>query len=108
MNLPRLTLWAGFKRMPHLPSFMTKTRPLAYAAAAPALVLSQHLAVLLAFRLAGHELIPDAGFWLLPLRRFASLPDLPAWLAALAFAMSLLVAWALAMLSFRRARWSGG
>ncbi len=94
--------------MRHLPSFMTKTRPIRYAVAAPLLVLSQHLAVLLAFRLAGRELIPDAGFWFLPLRRFALLPGLPAWLAALAFAMSLVVAWTLAVLSFRRARWSGG
>lgn len=94
--------------MARLPSFMRQTRPLAYAVTAPALVLSQHIAVMLAFHAAGRELPHDAGFWLLPLRRFALMPYLPAWLAALAFAMSLLVAWALAILSFRRARWSGG
>ena len=87
---------------------MTETRPAYYAAAAPALVLSQHLAVIAAFHMTGWPLTPDAGFWLLPLRRFALMPNLPAWMAASAFAMSLLVAWALAVISFRRARWSGG
>ena len=82
--------------------------PVAYGAAAPALVLTQHIAVILAFRVTHHDLTYDAEFWLLPLRRFASMPGLPASVAALAFVLSLILAWAIAMLSFRRARWSHG
>jgi hypothetical protein len=36
------------------------------------------------------------------------MPLLPAWEAALAFVISLVVAGGLALISFRRARWSGG
>ena len=82
--------------------------PIRYAVLAPALLLSQHLAVALVFRALHQPLVPDAAFWLLPLRRLAGLPDLPSWLAALAFAFSLAVAWLLAVMSFRRASWSGG
>jgi hypothetical protein len=77
--------------------------PLAFAASAPLLLLSQHLLVEVAYRTSGWQLEHDAEFWLLPLRRLAFLPELPAWAAALAFAYSLIVAWGLALLSFRRA-----
>lgn len=93
--------------MRFLPNFTSEMRPARYALIAPALVFSQHVAVVLAFRAMGWRLVPDADFWLLPLRRLALIPDLPAWAAALVFALSLIVAWALATLSFRRARWSG-
>lgn len=93
--------------MRFIPVFASQTRPLRYALAAPALALAQHAAVLLVFRLMGWRLPLDAYFWLLPLRRLALVPDLPALAAALVFALSLLVAWALAALSFGRARWSG-
>lgn len=77
--------------------------PLVFAACAPTLLLSQHLLVFLAYRASGWKLELDVSFWLLPLRRLAFLPELPAWAAALAFAFSLAVAWGLALLSFRRA-----
>jgi hypothetical protein len=94
--------------MVRLPSLQGEIAPLHYAALAPALILSQHLAVALAFAVAGAELGYDAEFWALPLRRLASLPGLSAWAAALAFAFSLAISWQLALLSFRRASRSGG
>jgi hypothetical protein len=78
------------------------SRP-AYAILALALLLSQHLAVMLAFRSAGMTVRLDILFWLLPLRRLSALPGLSPWFAASAFALSLVVAWALAVLSYRRA-----
>lgn len=78
------------------------SRP-AYTILAPALLLSQHLAVVLAFRSAGMTVRFDMLFWLLPLRRLSVLPGLSPWFAATAFALSLAVAWGLAVLSYRRA-----
>jgi len=91
-----------------LPSLHGDISPLLYAALAPALILSQHLAVALVFGLAGTGLEYDAEFWALPLRRLASLPGLSAWAAALAFVFSLAISWLLALLSYRRASRSGG
>jgi hypothetical protein len=93
--------------MTRLTSFTGRTAPVTYGLTAPALLVSQHLAALLAYRLAGWRLVVDTDFWLLPLRRLALMPNLSAGAAALALAFSLLVAWVLALLSFRRARWSG-
>jgi hypothetical protein len=93
--------------MAQILSFVGKTRPIVYALAAPALVLSQHLVVMLAFHATGWKLVRDTDFWFFPLRRLALMPYLPAWAAALAFTLSLVAAWGLALLSFRRARWSG-
>lgn len=94
--------------MLRLPSFAGTMRPADYAIRAPLLLLVPHLAVFLILVGSGRSLVPDAGFWLLPLRRFAMSPDLPASQAALAFAVSLASAGGLALLSFRRANWSGG
>lgn len=94
--------------MGRLPSLHGEIAPLHYAALAPALILSQHLAVVLAFALAGAELEYDVEFWVLPLRRLASLPGLNTWTAVLGFAFSLAISWQLALLSFRRASRSGG
>lgn len=93
--------------MIRFPSFAGRTAPFTYALAAPALLLSQHGITELAYRAAGVRLVADADFWLLPLRRLALMPGLTALAAALAFIASLGIAGALAMLSFRRARWSG-
>lgn len=93
--------------MSRLPSFAGMTRPAAYAMLAPVLLLVKHATVFLLLATKGNSLLPDAGFWLLPLRRLATSPDLPAGHAALAFAVSLTSAGALALLSFRRANWSG-
>jgi hypothetical protein len=89
--------------MKRLLAFTGTISPLAYAALAPCVLLTQHLAVAMAFAAAGAGLVPDLSFWMLPLRRMTQLPGLGAPLAAMAFAFSLFVAWVLAALSFRRA-----
>lgn len=81
--------------------------PALYAVAAPSLMLCQYAAVALCYRLNGQRLVPDAGFWLLPMRRFADLPGLSSREAAVVFVLGFMVAGALAVLSFRRANWSG-
>jgi hypothetical protein len=93
--------------MRYLPSLRGNISPLFYAALAPLLIFSQHLIVAATFWSLGASLNLDAGFWLLPMRRLALLPRLSAWAAGLAFAFSLVVAWAIAVLSFRRAQRSG-
>lgn len=94
--------------MPRVPSLSGWISVPAYAAAAPALLLLQHILVAAVYRLNGEVLIADQGFWLLPLRRLAAMPGLSALEAALAFLVSLLLMWILAVLSFRRASRSGG
>ena len=89
------------------PSFRGPIDPVGYAIAAPALVLTQHLAVAIAYAWFRFPLAPDAGFWLLPLRRLAELPNLPPWAAALGFVVCLAISWALAALAFRRANRAG-
>ena len=86
-----------------LPSFKGDISPLTYAIMAPALILSQHAAVALAFRDAGYRLQADLWFWILPLRRIAWLPILDPSTSALVFAVSLVTTWALVLISFRRA-----
>lgn len=93
--------------MRHLATFSGKISAPAYALAVPALVLSQHLMVALLYRAAAVPLVADSGFWLLPMRRLADMPALSPWTAAAAFGFSLVIAWAIAMLSFRRAARSG-
>jgi uncharacterized protein YndB with AHSA1/START domain len=83
-----------------------RVSPAVYAVAAPLVLLSQHLAVALCYRLRGAPLEADYGFWLLPLRRLANMPGLTSPMAATVFAIGFLVAWCLAVLSFRRASWS--
>lgn len=90
-----------------LPPLHGEIGPARYGIAAPALLLLQNAAVALAYLLSGHQPPLDTEFWLLPLRRLALLPDLPSWVAAVVFALSLLVAWGLAALSFKRATRSG-
>lgn len=80
---------------------------LQYAVIAPTLLLAQHLVVAMLFRLADAPLRADIMFWLLPLRRLIELPTMSPWTSALTFAFSLLVAWGLAILSYRRAGQSG-
>jgi len=89
-------------------SFAGATRPAAYALLAPILLLVPHLTVALLLTVRGPPPLMDAGFWLLPLRRLAMSPDLSAGDAALAFAVALAATGTLALLSFRRANWSGG
>ncbi|MCJ2183332.1 SRPBCC family protein [Novosphingobium sp. 1949] len=93
--------------MRKLLSFAGQVSPLVYVLAAPVLLLSQNLMVALCYRWRGAPLQADAGFWLLPLRRLAQMPGVTAMEAATVFAVGVVVAWALAALSFRRANWSG-
>ena len=92
------------RRFPPLGGSITA---LQYAVLAPTLLFSQHLVVATLFRFAGTPLQADAMFWLLPLRRLIELPVMSPWMSALTFAFSLLIAWGLAMLSYRRAGQSG-
>lgn len=89
--------------MIRLTSMRGEISPLAYGAVAPLLILSQHALVTLAYRLSGERLDYDVEFWLLPLGRLAVLPGLSPLEAALVFTFGLAIAWALAVLSFRRA-----
>ena len=74
-----------------------------YAVLAPALLFFQHLVVAVLFRFANQPLRADLAFWLLPLRRLIELPVMNPWTSALTFAFCLVIAWALAVLSYRRA-----
>ncbi|MCW6532499.1 SRPBCC family protein, partial [Sphingomonas sp. MMSM20] len=87
-------------------AFAGETGPLRYALAASLLLLAQPLSVMLIFHIAGWPLVSDASFWFLPLRRLALVRTLSAAQAAIAFALSLAATGTLAVLSFRRARWS--
>lgn len=93
--------------MRNFPTFRGKISPAIYALEVPALILCQHVLVALLHRAAAVPLHADAGFWLLPMRRLADMPALSPWTAAATFAFSLVVTWAVAMLSFRRAAQSG-
>lgn len=93
--------------MARFPSFSEQISPIAYAFAAPLLLLSQHAMVWLIYRHFGWLLVADRNFWLTPLAQLAVMPRLTASAAALAFAFGLFVAAWLAILSFRRAHWSG-
>ncbi|SEO82242.1 hypothetical protein SAMN02990966_02963 [Rhodospirillales bacterium URHD0017] len=83
-------------------SFKGEMRRLPYALAAFALFFSQHLA-LLAFCEQGRTPALDYDFYLVPVHSFRTLYDASSPLLVLTFVYLLIVAWALAALSFRRA-----
>jgi hypothetical protein len=85
-----------------LPSFSGQIRPLPYALWSLALFLSQHLLVWLILRAHGAGLYPDWWFYAVPLRTLAG-RNLSDAIPIAAFAYSLVVAWVLAALAFRRA-----
>lgn len=87
-------------------SLAGRISPLAFVLAVPPALLVEYVAVALCYRWSEARLELDAGFWLLPLRRLADLPGLSTTMAATVFVIGFLVAWALAVLSFRRATWS--
>ena len=87
-------------------SFDRPLSPIAYALAAPALLLAQPALVAAAYRLHGASLSASTEFWLIPMRSLTALPDLSAGGAALACAASMALTAALGLISFRRA--SGG
>ena len=86
-----------------LPSFRGTVSPLLFPPLALALIFSQHGLVLALSWMHNIALRTDWVFWLLPMRRMAMLPEVTALQAGLACAFSLLVAWGLALLCFRRA-----
>ncbi|WP_313808701.1 SRPBCC family protein [Sphingobium sp.] len=94
--------------MRHPLSFRGEISPLLYAVLAPVLLLTQHAVVAVAFIRDSYPIPLGASFWLLPLRSLTLLPGLGMTTAAVSFAISLFIAWGLALLSFRRAAWSGG
>ena len=94
--------------MLRLPSFRGEVSVFAFPPLAIALLLSQHALVAGLYRAHDVVLRTDLGFWLLPLRRVPLLPDLAPVEAALVFTCNLVIAWALALLCFRRARRSRG
>lgn len=94
--------------MRRLFSFQGTISPLSYAVLAPIIAFSQHATVAAAFAIKGWRPPLDMGFWLLPLRTLTELPGLNMTTAAFSFGFSLLIAWGLALLSSRRAAWSGG
>jgi hypothetical protein len=92
--------------MVRVPRLDAPIRPVVYAFAAPAVLLSQNAAVASIYAAERQPLLPDATFWLLPLRALARLDNLPLWLESGAFVFSLAVASVLVLLSFRRASYS--
>ncbi|WP_447757601.1 SRPBCC family protein [Sphingopyxis fribergensis] len=76
---------------------------LRYAATASGLILLQHAFVALAAASAGARLVPDASFWLFPIRRLTMFGQFPLALEIGGFAICLLVSAALVTLSLRRA-----
>ena len=77
----------------------------AYAARSVGAFLTQHLVVWAIFAIAGRPLHTPWWFWLTPLRTLVfNAQALPIWLVPTAMIMSVVIAWLLAALAFRRAR----
>jgi len=88
-------------------SFKGEIRPLPYAAASLALFFSQHLVLLALFQPKDHMPELDWAFYVAPFHSIAQLSTNSKPLLALALPYLLIVAWALAALSFRRAANAG-
>jgi hypothetical protein len=81
--------------------------PALYAFMAPSLLLTQHIFVATCFWFNGKTVSLNWEFWIFPIRRLANMTDISSALAASGFLFCLVISWALALLSFRRANWSG-
>jgi hypothetical protein len=88
-------------------SFEGEIRPVPYAIASTALFSSQHLVVAALFATRHEPLIRGWRFFLFPLRSVGDLNQAPTVYFALGMAFSFLIAWALAVLAFRRATDAG-
>jgi uncharacterized membrane protein YhaH (DUF805 family) len=88
-------------------SFQGKMRRLPYAAAALAIFLGQYLLVVVLFQRQGAWPQDDWRFLAAPLRGLVDLPGAPPLSLSIAFALMILISWALAVLSFRRAADAG-
>src|SRR6202051_4548993 len=89
-------------------SFEGHIRRLPYALWSIGIFVSQHLVTFMVFRAYGRSLPlgwppDDWSFYVTPLRALVTLRQLPDLVLLLALAYLLVVAWALAALSFRRA-----
>ncbi|MBO0758152.1 MAG: hypothetical protein J2P54_20075 [Bradyrhizobiaceae bacterium] len=84
-------------------SFQGKIAQRQYALWSCAIFLSQHLLILIAFKLLGQPLRFDLEFALVPLRSVLALTQMSSFILIVALAYLLAVTWALAVLAFRRA-----
>lgn len=84
-------------------SFRGKIAQRPYALWSCAIFLSQHLLILVAFKLLDQPLRVDWRFALVPLRAVLALTQMSSFILIVALAYLLAVAWALAVLAFRRA-----
>ena len=84
-------------------SFKGKIRPLPYAACSLGIFLAQYLLVVAAFSNFGQSLNRDWRFYVMPLRSLVYLNGIPVVALPAAFGLTLLIAWILAVLAFRRA-----
>jgi uncharacterized membrane protein YhaH (DUF805 family) len=91
----------------HLLSFRGEIGRGPYLAGAAAIFLGQYALAATITALAGHAVVRDTEFWLLPLRSVARLHNVPSALLVACLVATLGAALALAVLSFRRALGSG-
>jgi uncharacterized membrane protein YhaH (DUF805 family) len=84
-------------------SFSGQIQRLPYALWSLGVFFSQHLAILIIFRVQGARLQSDLEFYLSPLRSLVRHGQVSSLMLVLALAYLLIVAWALAALAFRRA-----
>lgn len=77
--------------------------PGAFVLVAPLVLLSQYLMSAALILGNGLPLVPNTGFWLLPLTRAVTIPGQRLWAATLAIVIALTTSWLLALLAFRRA-----
>ncbi|HWA62837.1 MAG TPA: hypothetical protein VG939_15755 [Caulobacteraceae bacterium] len=87
-----------------LTSFRGEVGRRAYAIAAPAAFLSQHLVVAAAFAAEGRPLPTPWWFWLTPMRSFLNAPFMPPPALLAAMAATLAADWVQVSLAFRRAQ----
>jgi hypothetical protein len=84
-------------------AFEGQIRPLPYALWSIGLFGGQYLFVAAVFHILGQSLNANWRFYVMPLRSVVELKDVPSAVALFAFALTLVVAWMLAALAFRRA-----
>ncbi len=84
-------------------SFKGKIGPLPYAACSLGIFLAQYLLVAAAFANFGQSLNRDWRFYVMPLRSLVYLNGIPVAALPAAFGLTLLIAWMLAVLAFKRA-----
>jgi hypothetical protein len=84
-------------------AFSGRTKRLPYAFAALTIFVAQYALVVGLFATLRRPFVPDARFYVMPLRSLVWLADLPVATLPIALGVTLLFMWALGALSFRRA-----